>query len=128
MSFGQSNILVQCICFYRLFLIDDSDYPPHQKYAEKFVVKPIPEMLELTQQRRLAVMLEIMQDGSLCYQPYIDEETSKNYMIMKEAIVWQATIIMASKTFAFMEQLNRIVLMQQESGIRYYWEHGVKFV
>lgn len=114
--------------FYRIFLIEESDYPPHRKYVEKFIVKPIPEVLELTQQHRMAVMLEIMQHGSLSYQPYIDEETSKHYMIMKEAMFWQGTLIMASKTWPFMEQLNRIVLMQQESGIRYYWEHGVRFV
>lgn len=82
-------------------------------------------MAELTQQHRMAVMLEILQSGTLSYQPYIDKESSKFYMIQKELMYWQYTIVMASKTWPFMEQLNRIVLMQQESGIRYYWEHGV---
>lgn len=76
-------------------------------------------MLKFTQQRKMAIMLEIMQSGMMSYQPYIDGDSSRNYMIMREPMFWQATIIMTSKTWPFMEQLNRIVLMQQESGIRY---------
>lgn len=77
-------------------------------------------MFNLTQQRKIAVMLEIMQSGTMSYQPYIDKESSKYYMVMKDSMYWTPTIIMTSKTWPFMEQLNRIILMQQESGIREY--------
>lgn len=73
----------------------------------------------------MAVMLETMQYGTLTYQSFIDKESSEFYMLMKEPAYWQDTFIMASKTFPFMEQLNRIVLMQRESGIGYYWERRV---
>lgn len=73
----------------------------------------------------MAVMLETMQDGTLTYQSFIDKESSYYYMMMKKQVYWQGTYIMTSKTWPFMEQLNRMVLMQQESGIRYYWEQSV---
>lgn len=82
-------------------------------------------MLKLVQQRKMAVMLEAMQDGTLSYQPFIDKESSHYYMKTKKSVYWQSTCIIASKTWPFMEQLNRVVLMQQESGIRYYWEQIV---
>lgn len=111
--------------FYRIYYIEESEYPPHQKFIEKFTVKSIPEIFKLTEQRDMAVMLEFMQSDTMSYQPYIDRESSENYMKMKEPLYWVATIIMTSKTWPYMEQLNRIILMQQESGIRYYWERGV---
>ncbi len=89
------------------------------------MVRSIPEVLKLVQQHRTAVMLETMQYGTLTYQEFIDKPSSKYYMLMNQQVYWQGTIIMASKTWPFMEQLNRIVFMQQESGINYYWEQGV---
>lgn len=82
-------------------------------------------MVKLVEQRKLAVILETLQHGTLSDQPFVDRERAKNYMMMKYPVCWQGTIIMTSKTWPFMEQLNRIVLMQQESGIRYYWEYSV---
>lgn len=89
------------------------------------MVRSIPEVLNLVQQHQTAVMLETMQYGTLTYQEFIDKPSSKYYMLMKQKVYWQGTIIMASKTWPFMEQLNRIVFMQQQSGIGYYWEQGV---
>ncbi|XP_063707554.1 uncharacterized protein LOC134836266 [Culicoides brevitarsis] len=105
-----------------IFTIKQSDYPPFKKFVQKFVVKPIPEMHKLVKAEKFAVTLETMQHGTLSYQPYFDVEDSKFLMMTKHAIYWQDTVIMTSKTWPFMEQLNRIVLMQQESGIQYYWE------
>lgn len=70
-------------------------------------------------------MLETMQYGTLTYQEFIDKPSSKYYMLMKQQVYWQGTTIMTSKTWPFMEQLNRVVFMQQESGINYYWEQSV---
>lgn len=86
------------------------------------MVCSIQELLELVQKRQTAVLLETMQYGTLSYQPIIDKPSSKDYMLMKQEVYWQDTVIMASKTWPFMEQLNRIVFMQMESGIKYYWE------
>ncbi|XP_037040297.1 uncharacterized protein LOC119077222 [Bradysia coprophila] len=105
-----------------IFTLQNSDYPPHKKYVDKYTVSSIPDLLKLVQRHRTAVMLETMQYGTLTYQPFIDEPSSEYYMLMKEQAYWQGTIIMTSKTWPFMEQLNRIVFMQQESGIKYYWE------
>ncbi|KAG4071256.1 hypothetical protein HA402_003960 [Bradysia odoriphaga] len=105
-----------------IFTLQNSDYPPHKKYVDKYTVRSIPDLLKLVQRHRTAVMLETMQYGTLTYQPFIDEPSSEYYMLMKQQVYWQGTIIMSSKTWPFMEQLNRIVFMQQESGIKYYWE------
>lgn len=88
-------------------------------------MKSIPELRQLVKQHKMAVTVEMMQHGALSYQSFIDKESSKYYMIMKQPMYWEYTIVMASKTWPFMEQLNRIVLMQQESGIRYYLEYSV---
>lgn len=92
---------------------------------ENYIVRSVPEVLKLVKQHRMAVILETMQYGTLSYQEYIDRPSSKYYMLMKQQAYWQGTVIMTSKTWPFMEQLNRIVLMQQQSGIGYYWEQGV---
>ncbi|KAJ6635959.1 Glutamate receptor, partial [Pseudolycoriella hygida] len=105
-----------------IFTLQKSDYPPHKKYVEKYMVNSIPETLKLVQQHKTAIMLETMQHGTLTYQEFIDRPSSKYYMLVKKQVYWQGTIIMASKTWPFMEQLNRMVFMQQESGINYYWE------
>lgn len=89
------------------------------------MVKPIPELGSLVREHKIAVTLEMMQHGTLSYQSYIDKDASKYYMIMKQPMYWEYTIVIASKTWPFMEQINRIIFMQQESGIRYYWEHSV---
>lgn len=89
------------------------------------MVLSIPEVLKLVQQHKTAVMLETMQYGTLTYQEFIDKPSSKYYMLMRQQVYWQGTIIMASKTWPYMEQLNRIIFMQQQSGINYYWEQAV---
>lgn len=111
--------------FYRLEAIQQSDYPPHKQLIKNYVVKSIPELRVLVQQQKIAVTVEMMQHGTLCYQSFIDKMSSKHYMMMKQPMYWEHTVVMASKTWPFMEQLNRIVFMQQESGIRYYWEYLV---
>lgn len=92
------------------------------------MVKSIPDVLKLVQKHKVAIMLETMQYGTLTYQEFIDKPSSKYYMLMKQQAYWQGTTIMASKTWPFMEQLNRIVFMQQQSGIGYYWEETVNIV
>lgn len=54
----------------------------------------------------MSVTLELMQSGTLVYQPFIDKESSRNYMIMKKQLYWQGTFVMTSKTWPFMEQIN----------------------
>lgn len=73
----------------------------------------------------MAITVETLQHGALCYEPFIDKDTSESYMLMHSPLYWQFSIIMSSKTWPFMEQMNRIVHMQQESGIGYYWERNV---
>lgn len=102
-----------------------SDYPPHSTLIKNYISKSIPELGQLIQQHKMAITVERMQHGTLSYQSFLDQESSKYYMIMKEPMFWEHTVVMASKTWPFMEQLNRIVFMQQESGIRYYWEYLV---
>lgn len=102
-----------------------SDYPPHIQLIKNYLVKSIPEIHSLVQQHKMAVTVEIMQHGTLSYQEFLDKESSKYYMIMKHPMYSQHTTVVATKTWPFMEQLNRIVFMQQESGIRYYWERNV---
>lgn len=108
--------------------IEQSEYPPHKKLLQDFIVKSIPELHQLVQQKRIAVAVEMMQHGTLSYQAFLDKESSKYYMIMKQPMYWQHTVVMSSKTWPFMEQLNRFVFMQQESGIRYYWEYLVNII
>lgn len=110
---------------YRLEAIQGSDYPPHRKLIKNYKVKTIPELHQLVQHHRMAITVEMLQHGTLSYQSFLDQESSKYYMIMKQPLYWQNTVVMSSKTWPFMEQLNRIVFMQQESGIRYYWEYLV---
>lgn len=74
----------------------------------------------------MAFSVEILQHGTVSYQSFLDKESSKHYMIMKEPMYWTYTVVMSSKTWPFMEQLNRIVFFQQESGLRYYWQYLVK--
>lgn len=119
------NHSASCILqFYRMDALRNSDYPPHKKLIKNYNVKTIPELTQLVQQNKFAVTVEMLQHGTLSYQSFLDKESSKHYMIMNP-MYWQNTIVMSSKTWPFMEQLNRIVFMQQESGIRYYWEYLV---
>ncbi|KAJ6637235.1 hypothetical protein Bhyg_09965 [Pseudolycoriella hygida] len=104
--------------------IKNSDDPTHKTIIKGYVVKPIPELRVLVQQQKIAISVEMLQHGTLSYQSYLDKESSKHYMLMPHPIYWEHTIVMSSKTWPFMEQLNRIIFMQQESGIRYYWEHS----
>ncbi|XP_037041531.1 uncharacterized protein LOC119078161 [Bradysia coprophila] len=94
-------------------------------FVKKFTVKSIPELRELVRQKRVAITMERMQHGTLSYLSYLERESSKNYMVMKQPMYWQYTTVMASKTWPFMEQLSRIVLLQQESGLQRYWEYLV---
>lgn len=74
----------------------------------------------------MAITVETLQYGALSYEPFIDNDASEYYMMMNAPLYWQYTVIMSSKTWPFMEQLNRIVQMQLESGIGYYWELKVQ--
>lgn len=110
---------------YRMDAIRQSAYGPHKILIKNFQVKPLPYLRYQVDHQKMAVMVERMQHGTLSYQQFIDEDSSKHYMLMKNPVYWEYTIAMASKTWPFMEQLNRIIFMQQESGIRYYWEYLV---
>lgn len=121
----ESNLMWGATAVDWLFAIQQSDYPPYKKFVKHYIVKSIPEVHKLMKQQKFAVTLETMQHGTLSYQPYFDKDDSTFLMMTKYPVYWQDTVIMTSKTWPFMEQLNRIVLMQQESGIRYYWEQLV---
>lgn len=112
--------------FDRMDALQKSEYEPHKKLIKYYKEKSIPELTKLVKRQRIAVTVEKMQHGTLSYQSFLDNDSAKHYMIMKHSLYWQYTVVMASKTWPYMEQLNRIVLMQQESGIRYYWEYLVK--
>ncbi len=105
--------------------LQESDYAPHKKLVKNYLLKTISELHELVKQRTFAVTVEQMEHGTLSYQSFLSRELSKDYMIMKHPLYSSFTTVYTSKTWPFMEQLNRIVLMQQESGIRYYWEYLV---
>lgn len=108
--------------------IQHSDYPPHRTLIKNYIVKTIPELSQIIKNHKMAITVERMQHGTLSYQSYLDKESSKYYMMMKNPMYFSDTVVIASKTWPFMEQLNRIVFMQQESGIRYYWEYLVDII
>lgn len=100
-------------------------YEPYKIFIKNFLNKPLPYLRQKVDRHEMVVMLERMQHGTLVYQQYITADSSKHYILMKHPVYWEYTVVMTSKTWPFMEQLNRIVFMQQESGIRYNWEYSV---
>lgn len=65
-----------------------------------------------------------MQYGNVCYGEYLDEELSKNFMITKEEVYWEQTLFLTTQTWPFMPILNKMILMQSESGIGRVWENN----
>ncbi|XP_063702358.1 uncharacterized protein LOC134832305 [Culicoides brevitarsis] len=106
-----------------LLPVIQSTDPAFVRYAKNFKVHAVEDFHKLVKQQRAAVIVETMQGGTLCYQQYIDRNDSKFLMVQKEPLYTAYTGIIASKTWPYMEQLNRIVMMQAESGIGAYWEH-----
>ncbi|XP_063697569.1 uncharacterized protein LOC134828520 [Culicoides brevitarsis] len=106
-----------------LFPIQHSTDPAFVIYAKNFKTYPVAKYHALVKQFKAAVLVETMQGGTLCYQDYIDKNDSKFLMIMKEPLYTSYTAPISTKTWPYMEQLNRIVFMQVESGIGTYWEY-----
>lgn len=74
------------------------------------------------QAQDMAIILEALQFGTVCIAEYMDESTAKNYMLTKEDMYWEQTVMPSRKTWPYMELMNRIILMQAESGINRHWE------
>lgn len=121
-SFASFLYYTDFIPHFRIMAIMESTYPPHQEYAKKFT-----EELDLNKihgwvkQQKMAVIVDQMQDKTLVLLPIVDRNDSKFLMIMKKPLYFQYTTIITTKTWPWIEQLNRIVSMQQESGIWRYW-------
>lgn len=71
----------------------------------------------------MAIILEVLQYGSVCYGDYLDEQLAHHFMISKEEVYWEQTLFFTTQTWPFMPQLNQMILMQSESGIGGVWEH-----
>lgn len=110
-----------------IYAVQQSTEPVQVRYVKNFLVLSVEEFHELVKQKKAAVIVETMQDGTLTYQSYVDKNDSRFLMIMKEPLYAQYTAMITSKTWPFIAQLNRIVFMQIESGIRSYWEYRVSF-
>lgn len=111
-----------------MFTIEQTDNEILKKFMAKYIVKAAPQLLKSVQKRKMAITVETLQYGTLSYEPFIDRATSEYYMMMKEPLYWQFSVVMSSKTWPFMRELNRIVFMQRESGIGYYWELKVSAI
>lgn len=106
--------------------IMESTYPPHQKYVSKFIEElDLDKIHGWVKEERMAVIVDQMQDKTLVLFPYVNRNDSKFLMIMKQPLYFQYTAILTTKTWPWIEQLNRIVFMQQESGIWRYWAFKV---
>lgn len=86
--FETYSMVIYNTSFFRTFTIAKSEYPPHVKYVKDFVVKSEPELQVLVKQQKIAIVLETLQHGILCYQPYFDKDDSKFLMIMKNPLYW----------------------------------------
>lgn len=83
-------------------------------------------MQELTTHARsqdMAIILEALQFGTVCIAEYMDETTAQNYMLTKSDMYWEQTVMPSRKTWPYMELMNKIILMQSESGINKHWEY-----
>lgn len=106
--------------------IMESKYPPHQKYTQKFVEElDLNKIRGWVKQQKMAVIVNQMQDRTLVLLPIVDRNDSKSLMMMKEPFYFQYTTLLTTKTWPWIQQLNRIVAMQQESGIWRYWAFKV---
>lgn len=106
----------------------ESTYPPHKKYVSKFVEEiSLKKIHEWVSEQRMAVIVQQMQAKPLVFFDYVDRNDSKFLMIMKQPLYYQYTAILTTKTWPWIDQLNRIVFMQQESGIWRYWAYKVIF-
>uniref|UniRef100_A0A336LV05 CSON002664 protein n=1 Tax=Culicoides sonorensis TaxID=179676 RepID=A0A336LV05_CULSO len=106
-----------------VYPLEESNIPTHKEYVKKFIVQPGEDWLKDVNAQRAAAMVETMEHGTLVYQPYINKNNSKFLMMLKETLYKEYTALITTKTWPYMEQLNRIVLMQMESGIKSYWEY-----
>lgn len=106
----------------------ESTEPRYVRYVKKFKVHSVTEYHKLVSKKKAAVIVETMQGGTLSYQEYIKRNDSKFLMVQKDTLYTAWTGIITPKTWPYMEQLNRIVFMQAESGIGSYWEHKVRKV
>lgn len=70
----------------------------------------------------MAIILEALQFGTVCIAEYMDEGIAQNYMLTKEDMYWEQTVMPSRKTWPYMELMNKIILTQAESGINKYWE------
>lgn len=110
-----------------VFPVQSSTKPVYLRYVKDYLVLPVTEFHKIVKEQRAAVIVETMQGGTLSYQAYLDRNDSRFLMIIKEPLYVIYTAIITTKTWPFMEQLNKIVFMQVESGIGSYWEHQVSF-
>lgn len=106
-----------------IFAIKSSTDPVEKTYVSQFKTGTDEELHRLLKSRKIAVIADKTQGGTITVQGLIDPETSEFLMVMKEPLYTQYTALIASKTWPYMEQLNQIAFMQRESGVRKYWEY-----
>ncbi|XP_063702357.1 uncharacterized protein LOC134832303 [Culicoides brevitarsis] len=105
------------------YAIKESSDPNHQKYVSKFIVPETEDLQKLIKDEKIAVALDRTQAGTASVHNLLTRDDSKHLMIMKERLYAQYSVLIASKTFPYMEQLNKMAFWQQESGIREIWEY-----
>uniref|UniRef100_A0A336LSD3 CSON002663 protein n=1 Tax=Culicoides sonorensis TaxID=179676 RepID=A0A336LSD3_CULSO len=106
-----------------IFAIQQSSDPAHKLYSSKFIEISIEKVQSLVKTRNMAVVCDKTQGGTVTIEGLIDQNDSQFMMIMQQPMYHQYTALIASKTWPYMEQLNRIAYMQQESGIQKIWEY-----
>uniref|UniRef100_A0A336MNM8 CSON003529 protein n=1 Tax=Culicoides sonorensis TaxID=179676 RepID=A0A336MNM8_CULSO len=101
----------------------DSQEPDLRYYLDHFKEMSMKELNEHGKAQDMAIILEALQFGTVCIAEYMDEEIAKNYMLTSDDMYWEQTVMPSRKTWPYMELMNKIILMQAESGIASYWEY-----
>lgn len=101
----------------------DSQEPVLRYYLDNFQDMSMSDLHEHAKAQDMAIILEALQFGTVCISEYMDEEIAQNYMLTKQDLYWEQTVMPSRKTWPYMELMNKIISMQFESGINSYWEY-----
>lgn len=106
-----------------IYAITESTDPIQRRYVSKYMTASVEEFHRLLKNEKTAVVIDKTQGGTYSVLGFFDRDCSRLLMAMKEPIYKQYTALITSKTWPYMPQLNKLALMQQESGVRKYWEY-----
>ncbi|XP_055604897.1 uncharacterized protein LOC129753122 [Uranotaenia lowii] len=108
-----------------IFSILMATQPMILKLLDNFRTYPKEVLHGHTKQQDLAYSIERLPYGHFAIGEYIDEEASTEFHLMMEDIYWENCVIMSSKTWPMMKQLDYLILWIFQTGIQRQWEHRV---